>query len=76
MYLEDERVEKCQVEIRRLRSVCREGEEKVERLNVLLCNAIEYIHEITGQADPEWYDETLGITSEEMSELDLQCFEE
>lgn len=76
MYLEDERVEKCQAEIRRLRSVCREGEEKVERLNVLLCNAIEYIQEITGQTDPEWYDETLGITSEEMSELDLQCFEE
>lgn len=75
MYLEDERVEKCQSEIRRLRSVCREGEEKIERLNVLLCNAIEYIHEITGRTDPEWYDETLGITNEEISELDLQCFE-
>lgn len=75
MYLEDERVEKCQSEIRRLRSACREGEEKVERLNVLLCNAIEYINELTGQTDPEWYEETLGITNEEMSELDLQCFE-
>lgn len=75
MYLEDERVEKCQSEIRRLRSVCRENEDNIKRLNVLLCNAIEYINELTGQTDPEWYEETLGITNEEMSELDLQCFE-
>lgn len=75
MYLEDERVEKCQSEIRRLRSVCRENEDDIKRLNVLLCNAIEYINELTGQTDPEWYEETLGITNEEMSELDLQCFE-
>lgn len=75
MYLEDERVAQCQSEIRRLRSVCREGEDNIKRLNVLLCNAIEYINELTGQTDPEWYEETLGITNEEMSELDLQCFE-
>lgn len=75
MYLEDERVAQCQSEIRRLRSVCRENEDDIKRLNVLLCNAIEYINELTGQTDPEWYEETLGITNEEMSELDLQCFE-
>lgn len=75
MYLEDERVEKCQSEIRRLRSVCRENEDDIKRLNVLLRNAIEYINELTGQTDPKWYEETLGITNEEMSELDLQCFE-
>ena len=75
MYLEDERVAQCQSEIRRLRSVCRENEDDIKRLNVLLCNAIEYINELTGQTDPEWYEETLGITNEEMSELDLQRFE-
>ena len=75
MYLEDERVEKCQAEIRRLRSACRENEDDIKRLNVLLCNAIEYINELTGRTDPEWYEETLGITNEEMSELNLQCFE-
>lgn len=76
MYLEDERVEKCQTEIRRLRSVCRENEDDIKRLNVLLCNAIEYINELTGQTDLGWYEETLGITKEEASRLNVDCFEE
>lgn len=54
MYLEGERVAQCQSEIRRLRSVCRENEDDIKRLNVLLRNAIEYINELTGQTDPEW----------------------
>ena len=76
MYLEDERVEQCQSEIRRLRFACRENEEKIDRLNTLLCNAIEYIKELTNQTDAEWYEETLGITKEEILEIDLHCFEE
>lgn len=65
----------CQSEIRRLRSVVRQDEGKIERLSVLLCNAIEYINELTGEKEPDWYEETLGITAEEMSELDLHGME-
>ena len=82
MYDYEEGMTQCQNEIRRLRSVVRGEEEKIARLKVLLRNAIEYIAESTDSLSEfgtkeqrEWYEETLGITAEEMSEIDLDWFD-
>lgn len=68
MYDYEEGMTQCQNEIRRLRSVVRQEEEEIARLRILLYNAIEYISETTG-GNCKWYEETLGITAEELTEL-------
>lgn len=58
-----------------------ENNDKIERLGVLLYNAIVYIAEITDQLsnDPqeqlEWYMDTLGITEQELSEIGIDWFD-
>lgn len=76
MYDYEEGMAQCQREIRRLRSVVRTEEEQIERLKTLLYNAIEYIAEDTDSLSKigtknecEWYEETLGITAEELTEI-------
>lgn len=78
MYDYEEGMTKCQNEIRRLRNVVRADEEKIERLKVLLLNAIGMLEEgiVDTQAEPfeyeskvEWLEEELGITREELEEI-------
>ena len=78
MYDYEEGMTKCQNEIRRLRNVVRADEEKIERLKVLLLNAIRMLEEgiVDTQAEPfeyeskvEWLEEELGITREELEEI-------
>lgn len=78
MYDYEEGMTKCQNEIRRLRNVVRADEEKIERLKVLLLNAIGMLEEgiVDTQAEPfeyeskvEWLEEELGITREELGEI-------
>ena len=78
MYDYEEGMTKCQNEIRRLRNVVRADEEKIERLKVLLLNAIGMLEEgiADTQAEPfeyeskvEWLEEELGITREELEEI-------
>ena len=83
MYDYEEGMTKCQNEIRRLRNVVRADEEEIARLKVLLRNAIEYIAESTDslseigtEEQREWYEETLGITAEELKSIGLDWFRE
>lgn len=78
MYDYEEGMTQCQNEIRRLRNVVRADEEKIERLKVLLLNAIGLAEEgiVDTQAEPfeyeskaEWLEEELGITKEELEEI-------
>ena len=78
MYDYEEGMTQCQNEIRRLRNVVRADEEKIERLKVLLLNAIGMLEEgvVDTQAEPfeyeskvEWLEEELGITREELEEI-------
>ena len=78
MYDYEEGMTKCQNEIRRLRNVVRADEEKIERLKVLLLNAIGLAEEgiVDTQAEPfeyeskaEWLEEKIGITREELEEI-------
>lgn len=78
MYDYEEGMTQCQNEIRRLRSVVRCDEEKIERLKVLLLNAIGLAEEgiVDTKAEPfeyeskvEWLEEELGITEDELEEI-------
>lgn len=78
MYDYEEGMTQCQNEIRRLRSVVRFDEEKIERLKVLLLNAIGLAEEgiVDTQAEPfdyerkvEWLEKEIGITREELEEI-------
>lgn len=80
---DEERMEQCQREITRLHRVCRLADAEIERYKVLLYNAIVYIAEATdslseqGTAEQSrWYEETLGITAEELESIGIDWFKE
>lgn len=83
MYDYEEGMTQCQNEIRRLRSVVRKDEEEIARLKTLLYNAIVYVAEATDSLSEQgteeqrkWYEETLGITAEEMESIGIDWFKE
>lgn len=71
---DEERIEQCQREIARLHRVCRTAETDIERYKVLLYNAISYIAETTGET-VTWFEKTIGITGEELSEIGMKIVE-
>lgn len=81
MYDYEEGMTQCQNEIRRLRSVVRNDEEEIARLKTLLYNTVHYIAEATDslseqgtEEQREWYEETLGITAEELESIGIDWF--
>lgn len=81
MYDYEAGMTQCQNEIRRLRNVIRADEEQIERLKTLLYNAVLYIAEATDslseigtEEQRKWYEETLGITEEELENIGIDWF--
>lgn len=68
---DEERIEQCQAEIRRLHRVCRLAETEIERYKTLLYNAVSYIAESTSENE-KWFEETIGITKDELLEIGMK----
>lgn len=82
MYDYEEGMTQCQNEIRRLRSVVRQDEEEIKKLEILLYNAVTYINKTVGDSEHksadekrEWYKEIFGITDEELLKIGIDLFE-
>ena len=76
MYDYEEEMMKCRQEIRRLHAVCREKNDKINRLSALLFKAVVHIAETTKELNDcdteeqlDWFRETLGITKYELSQI-------